>query len=188
MRGRKAPPRRPSVLCERHHPPRPEEAVRASCRLTHLRCWVAPGRDSSSSAGSVRRVPSLRSSVSLRLEFMSGSLFVWRFSNLRSRLRVSGESSEPTGLRRLNASNPPPPAPLLKHQPAARLSRSEVVTYCFYSRVSASSRGTVLPRFSLLPSLTCRGLRPCLLDFYVRLPPRLTPSRQPPKKVRAQSG
>ena len=42
-------------------------AVRASCRLTQLRCWVAPGRDSSSSASSVRRVPSLRSSVSLRL-------------------------------------------------------------------------------------------------------------------------
>ena len=42
-------------------------AVRASCRLRQLRCWVAPGRDSSSSAGSVRRVPSFRSSVRLRL-------------------------------------------------------------------------------------------------------------------------
>ena len=41
-------------------------AARASCRLTHLRCWVVPCRDSSSSAGSVRRVPSLRSSVRLR--------------------------------------------------------------------------------------------------------------------------
>jgi len=40
--------------------------VRASCRLTQLRCWVVPGRDSSSSAGSVRRVPSLHSSVRLR--------------------------------------------------------------------------------------------------------------------------
>ena len=176
------------MLCEDSYPAVSVSGMRASCRLRQLRCWVAPGRDSSSSAGSVRRVPSLRSSVSLRLEFMSGSLFVWRFSNLRSRLRVSGESSEPTGLRRLTASNPPPPAPLLKHQPAARLSRSEVVTYYFYSRVSASSRGAVLPRISLLPSLTCRGLRPCLLDFYVRLPPRLTPSHQPPKKVRARSG
>ena len=41
-------------------------AARASCRLRQLRCWVAPGRDSSSSASSVRRVPSLRSSVRLR--------------------------------------------------------------------------------------------------------------------------
>ena len=41
-------------------------AVRASCRLTQLRCWVVPGRDSSSSASSVRRVPSLHSSVRLR--------------------------------------------------------------------------------------------------------------------------
>ena len=40
--------------------------MRASCRLTQLRCWVVPGRDSSSSAGSVRRVPSLHSSVRLR--------------------------------------------------------------------------------------------------------------------------
>ena len=40
--------------------------MRASCRLTQLRCWVAPGRDSSSSAGSVRRVPSFHSSVRLR--------------------------------------------------------------------------------------------------------------------------
>ena len=44
-------------------------AARASCRLTHLRCWVVPCRDSSSSAGSVRRVPSLHSSVSLRLGY-----------------------------------------------------------------------------------------------------------------------
>jgi len=44
-------------------------ATRAVCHLTHLRCWVVPGRDSSSSAGSVRRVPSLHSSVSLRLAY-----------------------------------------------------------------------------------------------------------------------
>ena len=44
-------------------------AVRASCCLRQLRCWVAPGRDSSSSAGSVRRVPSFRSSVRLRLGY-----------------------------------------------------------------------------------------------------------------------
>ena len=42
-------------------------AVRASCRLTQLRCWVVPGRDSSSSASSGRRVPSLHSKVELNL-------------------------------------------------------------------------------------------------------------------------
>ena len=41
-------------------------AVRAVLRLTHLRCWVVPGRDSSSSASSGRRVPSLHSAVRLR--------------------------------------------------------------------------------------------------------------------------
>ena len=39
---------------------------RASCRLTQLRCWVVPGRDSSSCASSGRRVPSLHSKVRLR--------------------------------------------------------------------------------------------------------------------------
>lgn len=39
---------------------------RESCRLTQLRCWVVPGRDSSSSASSGRRVPSLHSKVRLR--------------------------------------------------------------------------------------------------------------------------
>lgn len=38
-------------------------APRASCRLTQLRCWVVPGRDSSSSASSGSRVPSLHSKV-----------------------------------------------------------------------------------------------------------------------------
>ena len=42
------------------------QAVRASCRLTQLRCWVVPCRDSSSSASSGRRVPSLHSKVRLR--------------------------------------------------------------------------------------------------------------------------
>ena len=51
-------------------------AVRASCRLRQLRCWVAPGRDSSSSAGSVRRVPSLRSSVSRKRLDYTWALFL----------------------------------------------------------------------------------------------------------------
>ena len=42
-------------------------APRASCRLTQLRCWVVPGRGSSSSASSGRRVPSLHSKVEFNL-------------------------------------------------------------------------------------------------------------------------
>ena len=42
-------------------------APRASCRLTQLRCWVVPGRDSSSSASSGSRVPSLHSKVDFNL-------------------------------------------------------------------------------------------------------------------------
>ena len=69
MRGREVPSRTltsrfeghlslsASVLCE--HP----------AALRSVRCWVVPGRDSSSSAGSVRRVPSLHSAVSLRLVY-----------------------------------------------------------------------------------------------------------------------
>ena len=69
MRGREVQARAPAsrfegrlslsalVLCE--HP--------AASRS--IRCWVVPCRDSSSSAGSVRRVPSLHSSVSLRLGY-----------------------------------------------------------------------------------------------------------------------
>lgn len=51
-------------------------AARASCHLRQLRCWVAPGRDSSSSAGSVRRVPSLRSSVSRKRLGYTWALFL----------------------------------------------------------------------------------------------------------------
>ena len=51
-------------------------AVRASCRLTQLRCWVVPGRDSSSSAGSVRRVPSFHSSVSRKRLGYTWALFL----------------------------------------------------------------------------------------------------------------
>jgi len=60
------PPRRTSVKLDRKEPAGNVIAVRAVRRLTQLRYWVVPGRDSSSSAGSVRRVPSLHSSVRLR--------------------------------------------------------------------------------------------------------------------------
>ena len=67
IRGRKVPPRRASSSCEGREPACSLCGMRAVRHLTHLRCWVVPGRDSSSSAGSVRRVPSLHSAVSLRL-------------------------------------------------------------------------------------------------------------------------
>ena len=68
-RGRKVQPRRASSKCEGREPACSLCGMRAVRRLTHLRCWVVPGRDSSSSAGSVRRVPSLHSAVSLRLVY-----------------------------------------------------------------------------------------------------------------------
>ena len=54
------------MLCEGKKPAGSLSALRAVLRLTHLRCWVVPGRDSSSSASSGRRVPSLHSAVRLR--------------------------------------------------------------------------------------------------------------------------
>jgi hypothetical protein len=62
MRGREVPPRRPSVPCDRHLSPSASVVCEHPAALRSIRCWVVPGRDSSSSAGSVRRVPSLHSS------------------------------------------------------------------------------------------------------------------------------
>ena len=69
MRGREVPPRRPSVPCDRHHSTSASVVCEHPAALRSIRCWVVPGRDSSSSAGSVRRVPSLHSAVSLRLGY-----------------------------------------------------------------------------------------------------------------------
>ena len=69
MRGRKVPPRGPSVLCDGHLSPSTLVVCDHPAALRSIRCWVVPGRDSSSSAGSVRRVPSLHSAVSLRLGY-----------------------------------------------------------------------------------------------------------------------
>jgi len=60
------PSRTASVLLDRLEPAWSHSAVQGVRRLTQLRCWVVPGRDSSSSASSGRRVPSLHSSVRLR--------------------------------------------------------------------------------------------------------------------------
>ena len=69
MRGREVPPRRPSVPCARHLSLSTLVVCEHPAALRSVRCWVVPGRDSSSSAGSVRRVPSLHSAVSLRLVY-----------------------------------------------------------------------------------------------------------------------
>ena len=69
MRGREVPPRTPSVICDRHLSPSTLVVCEYPAALRSIRCWVVPGRDSSSSAGSVRRVPSLHSAVSLRLVY-----------------------------------------------------------------------------------------------------------------------
>jgi len=63
------PPRIPASRFIGHHPhlvpvPREHPAASRTCR-----CWVVPGRDSSASASSVRRVPSFHSKVSLRLGY-----------------------------------------------------------------------------------------------------------------------
>ena len=69
MRGREVQARAPASRFEGHL------SLSASVQCEHpaasrsIRCWVVPCRDSSSSAGSVRRVPSLHSSVSLRLVY-----------------------------------------------------------------------------------------------------------------------
>ena len=67
IRGRKVQPRRASSRCEGRKPACSLCGIRAVRRLTHLRCWVVPGRDSSSCAGSGRRVPSLHSKVEFNL-------------------------------------------------------------------------------------------------------------------------
>jgi len=65
MRGRKVPPRTPLVVCDWHLSPSTSVICEHPAALRSIRCWVVPGRDSSSSAGSVRRVPSLHSSLFL---------------------------------------------------------------------------------------------------------------------------
>ena len=87
--------------------------VRASCRLTHLRCWVAPGRDSSSSAGSVRRVPSLRSSVSLRLGY-TRPLFLHTSAGVNPARSVPGsrEAAVPAAGADSVGTSPPQTAPV----------------------------------------------------------------------------
>ena len=88
-------------------------AVRASCRLRQLRCWVAPGRDSSSSAGSVRRVPSFRSSVRLRLGY-TRPLFLHTSAGVNPARSVPGsrEAAVPAAGADSVGTSPPQTAPV----------------------------------------------------------------------------
>ena len=87
-------------------------AVRASCRLRQLRCWVVPCRDSSSSAGSVRRVPSLHSSVSLRLGY-TRPLFLHTSAGVNPARSVPGsrEAAVPAAGADSDGTSPPQTAP-----------------------------------------------------------------------------
>ena len=93
------------------------QAVRASCRLTQLRCWVVPGRDSSSSASSVRRVPSLHSSVSLRLVY-TWPLFLHTSAGVNPAGSVPGvqEAARWAAGADSVGTSPPQTAPVLPHQ------------------------------------------------------------------------
>ena len=100
------------MLCEGQVLAISVRAVRAVCRLTQLRCWVAPGRDSSSSAGSVRRVPSLRSSVSLRLGY-TWSLFLQTSAGVNPAGSLPGaqDAAVPAAGAACVRTSPPHPAP-----------------------------------------------------------------------------
>lgn len=101
VRGRKVPVRRASVLLDRSEPAGNVSAVRGACRLTQLRCWVVPGRDSSSSAGSVRRVPAQApEAVCPRTPSVSSAAP----GSLKSPFRGAPEPAAPTPSR-------PPPGP-----------------------------------------------------------------------------
>ena len=93
------------------------QTVRASCRLTQLRCWVVPGRDSSSSASSVRRVPSLHSSVSLRLVY-TWPLFLHTSAGVNPAGSVPGvqEAARWAAGADSVGTSPPQTAPVLPHQ------------------------------------------------------------------------
>ncbi len=92
--------------------------LRASCLLTQLRSWVVPGRDSSSSAVSVRRVPSLHSKVKFNLAAIPpGTLVLTLRRQDQSAWRVSSNGPFRPRPRRESAHRIPYAA---RHPPAPR--------------------------------------------------------------------
>ena len=126
--------------------------MRASCRLTQLRCWVVPGRDSSSSASSGRRVPSLHSKVELNLAAIPpGTLAL----PLRRQAAKSLPGVQDTAVPAVGADSVRHPvfasdASLLPQIRAARhrlrgSARISGVASCIYSKVCACSRSPWYP-------------------------------------------
>ena len=126
--------------------------MRASCRLTQLRCWVVPGRDSSSSASSGRRVPSLHSAVELNLAAIPPGTLVLP---LRRQASKSLPGVQDTAVPAVGADSVRHPvfasdASLLPQIRAARhrlrgSARISGVASCIYSKVSACSRSPWYP-------------------------------------------
>ena len=132
-------------------------AVRASCRLTQLLCWVVPGRDSSSSASSGRRVPSFHSKVEFNLAAIPpGTLDL----PLRRQAAKSLPGVQDTAVPAVGADSVRHPGAGLWLPPTScfraashRLrgfARISDVTSCIYSKVSACSRS---PWYSARPSV-----------------------------------
>ena len=146
--GAKCRARTPSARCKGRALAFSLSAVQRVLRLRQLRCWVVPGRDSSSSASSVRRVPALHSAVEFNLAAIPPHL-----CRGEPRQKCSGHPGHgrPGRWRRLCPSSsrrsPAFASILLPSCPpqTARYPRSSGVVSCFYSKASASSRGPSSP-------------------------------------------
>ena len=133
-------------------------AARASCRLTHLRCWVVPCRDSSSSAGSVRRVPSLHSSVSLRLGY-TRPLFLHTSAGVNPARSVPGsrEAAVPAAGADSDGTSPPQTAPEPQCQ-AAYAAANVVLLFGQVSRPGSVRGGRLSTLRVRSPPLHCSAL------------------------------
>ena len=112
-------------------------------------------------------------------------------------LRLSAESSEPSGKGFVpqplptvsSALTAPSRSASTRSLTSRRRPDSPVPTplpLYFYSWFSACGGVTVISRSNLIPSATCRGLRPCLLAISVPPASRLTPSSLRARNRRAR--
>lgn len=194
------PPRKPSSRCEGYHSPSASVLCGQVRHLTHLRCWVVPGRDSSSSTGSVRRVPSLHSAVEYHLAAIPPHL-----CRGKPRQKCSGRPghSRPGCWRRVCRPSIPQCGsqdrwPCLHASHAARhtlrgSARINVVALYFYSKVCACSRGpsypapTSVPRSQGEPS-RLRPWRPSAAPSRRSLPLlQSPPPPQPPDRLQGHA-
>ena len=126
--------------------------MQASCRLTQLRCWVVPGRDSSSSASSGRRVPSLHSKVELNLAAIPPSTLVLPLRRQASKILPGVQDTAVPAVGADCVRHPvfASEASLLPQIRAARhrlrgSARINGVASCFYSKDCACSRSPWYP-------------------------------------------